>query len=96
MKHQSTQEIDLGSMEIVGQLGSLCPITCRSPNSCRSRLSSHVARKGLKGEVHLGTGSVFVGIDVSKAHLDIAVRPKGDEWRVSNSDTGIEEAREPD
>jgi len=41
----------------------------------------------------LGTEHVFIGIDVSKAHLDVAVRPKGDEWRVSNSDAGIEQMR---
>ena len=30
-----------------------------------------------------------VGIDVSKAYLDVCVRPSGDALRVSNSDTGI-------
>ena len=32
---------------------------------------------------------VFVGIDVSKAHLDIAVRPAGTLWRVDNTLEGI-------
>ena len=35
---------------------------------------------------------VFVGIDVSKARLDIAVCPRGDEWIEANNDTGIERA----
>ena len=30
-----------------------------------------------------------VGIDVSKAYLDVCVRPSGDTLRVSNTDTGI-------
>ncbi len=32
---------------------------------------------------------VFVGIDVSKARLDVAVRPTRDEWRSPNTDAGV-------
>jgi transposase len=35
------------------------------------------------------TPSRFVGIDVAKAHLDVAVRPTGEAWRVPNDDRGI-------
>ncbi len=35
--------------------------------------------------------AVFVGIDVSKAHLDVAVRPTEDEWRSQNTETGVNE-----
>jgi transposase len=31
----------------------------------------------------------FVGIDVAKAHLDIAVRPTGERWTVANDDVSI-------
>lgn len=31
----------------------------------------------------------FVGIDVSKQHLDVAVRPQGRAWRVPNDETGV-------
>jgi transposase len=31
----------------------------------------------------------FVGIDVAKAHLDIAVRPSGERWTGTNDDGGI-------
>jgi len=31
----------------------------------------------------------FVGIDVSKAHLDVYVRPLGDFFRVSHDDAGV-------
>jgi len=34
--------------------------------------------------------SHFVGIDVSKARLDIAVIPTGEQWSVSNDDMGID------
>ena len=31
----------------------------------------------------------FVGIDVSKAHLDVYVRPLGESFRVSHDDGGV-------
>ena len=31
----------------------------------------------------------FVGIDVSKAHLDVYVRPSGESFRVSHDDAGF-------
>jgi transposase len=37
--------------------------------------------------------TTFVGIDVSKARLDIAVRPSALRWQVSNDDAGIRELR---
>lgn len=33
--------------------------------------------------------AVFVGIDVAKATLDIAVRPSGERWQVSNDDAAL-------
>lgn len=35
------------------------------------------------------TSSHFVGIDVAKAWLDIAVRPGGAHWRVANADAEL-------
>lgn len=35
------------------------------------------------------TEPVFVGIDVSKAVLDVAVHPAGEQWRVANDPDGI-------
>lgn len=37
----------------------------------------------------MSASSRFVGIDVSKARLDVAVRPSGDAWSVSNDEAGI-------
>ena len=31
----------------------------------------------------------FIGIDVSKLHLDVAVRPSGQHWQVDNTEAGI-------
>ena len=33
----------------------------------------------------------YVGIDVSKAVLDVAVRPSGETWQVANDESGIDE-----
>ena len=38
--------------------------------------------------------AAFVGIDVAKAHLDVAVRPEGTHRRVPNTATGIAELQE--
>ena len=42
----------------------------------------------------MSSSAVFVGIDVAKAHLDIAVRPAGTHRRVLNTETGITELHE--
>ena len=34
-------------------------------------------------------GSIFVGIDVAKAQVDVAVRPADDRWEVAQDDTAI-------
>jgi len=37
---------------------------------------------------------LYVGIDVAKAHLDVAVGPGGQEWRVANQEEGVQEVVE--
>ena len=48
-------------------------------------------RATLIQEVQLEEETRFVGIDVSKAQLDIAVRPTGQRWVVTYNETGVEE-----
>ncbi len=66
----------------------------QSPNSCLGQSSPYRARTGrrshrryrqLEGEPR------YVGIDVSKAQVDVAVRPTGQRWVVSYDETGVEE-----
>ncbi|MDP6494531.1 MAG: IS110 family transposase [Dehalococcoidia bacterium] len=38
----------------------------------------------------MGDAKVYVGVDVSKSHLDVAVRPAGDTWRVNNDQADID------
>ena len=35
--------------------------------------------------------TVYIGIDVSKNHVDVAVRPTGQRWTISNDEPGIRE-----
>ena len=37
----------------------------------------------------MSENQVFVGIDVAKAQLDIALRPTGDRWTVPNEEASI-------
>ena len=37
----------------------------------------------------MSSPQTFVGIDVAKAHLDIALRPAGTRWTVATDDAGI-------
>src|SRR5438552_13209675 len=32
---------------------------------------------------------VFVGLDVAKATLDVALRPSGEQWQVPNDEAGV-------
>lgn len=60
-----------------------------SPYSCWGHPSPYSARLGeWKGNA-MTRDPVYVGIDVAKAHLDVAVRPDGDAWQVVNDATGI-------
>ncbi len=35
------------------------------------------------------TEATYIGVDVAKAHLDVAVRPEGPEWQSPNTEKGI-------
>lgn len=37
----------------------------------------------------MSSSQTFVGIDVAKAHLDMALRPTGTRWTVTNDDAGM-------
>lgn len=49
-----------------------------------------VSRKaGPEKETPMDSTSVFVGIDVSQAYVDIALRPSGEQWRAPHDEAGI-------
>ncbi len=43
----------------------------------------------MKGGKRLSVAKVYIGIDVAKEWLDVAVRPGGDAGRYSNDEAGI-------
>ena len=40
--------------------------------------------------------SIYVGVDVSKAQMDVAIRPSDDSWVVANDDSGLRQLVSPD
>ena len=60
-----------------------------SPNSCRGHRARIGTRTGFTKEEAMQTPLVFVGIDVSKVRLDVAVRPSGELSRVTSDANGI-------
>lgn len=62
---------------------------CTSPNSCVGRLSPHPQGRAPEEEDPMSTVPVFVGIDISKDRLDIALRPTGEREAVPNTEPDI-------
>ena len=82
-----TGRITLGTTDPAPKLGSSYH-TLRSPNSCvgrRARISQGRELENTYEEVHMS----FVGIDVSKLQLDIAVRPEDKRWATGNTEEDI-------
>lgn len=71
------------------------PTRSRARTVARAQ-SSYPARPGVRS-VRSKRGPMadaYVGVDVSKAWLDIAVRPSGEIWRVSNDEAGFAQLME--
>ena len=85
--------------EIVPQHGRLA-VPVPSPDSCQSRPGGELvfARKGrvrksgrMESRVSAEDQLVYVGIDVSKATLDVAIEPTQARWQVANDQAGIQQ-----
>jgi transposase len=84
--------------EIVPQLGRLAP-SVPSPDSCRSHpggelvsaRSGRVRKFGRTESLVSAAQPTHVGIDVSKATLDVAIAPTRTRWQVANDETGIQQ-----
>jgi len=82
-----TDRLPLGTIDPAKERGS-SHHSLTSPNSCeghRSRISQGRDLESKYEEVQMS----FVGIDVSKLQLDIAVRPDNKKWSVINSEADI-------
>ena len=75
------------SSEAVGELGHHVH-PCISPNSCQGHQSPHPQGRATE-EDPVNAVPIFVGIDVCKDQLDVALRPSGESWSVPNEDPDI-------
>src|SRR5215207_8590302 len=48
-----------------------------------------VGNTPLEERAAMASTPVWIGIDVAKAHLDIAVRPSGEQWRCAYDDAAL-------
>src|SRR5262245_43277793 len=71
-----------GSRKTVLELGAPPTVPSSNPNS---RLGGHSPHSQGRVMEH----PCFIGIDVSKAHLDVYIRPLGESFRVSHDDAGF-------
>src|SRR5262249_28160463 len=71
-----------GSRKTVLELGAPPTVPSSNPNSRLGRQSPHSQGRVMEHPC-------FVGIDVSKAHLDVSVRPLGESFRVSHDEAGF-------
>ena len=69
------RSIRLRSDETVPEPGRHVPLPHRSPNRCQGHRARINTRSGSTKEAARQTPLVFVGIDVSKVRMDVAVRP---------------------
>src|SRR3989475_10562892 len=60
-----------------------------SSDVCSSDLRIRQDRVTTGGSPRMNQAKVFVGIDVAKARLDVALHPSGETWTVPNSEAGI-------
>ncbi|MFZ5892636.1 MAG: IS110 family transposase [Myxococcota bacterium] len=82
----------LRATEPVWERGSLHSRRRKSPDTCESQneLASQ-GREKPSSFTEIPTPMINVGIDVSKARLEVAVRPSGECFSVSNDDEGLEQ-----
>ena len=77
-----------GSYETVGELGSPRR-SFNKPEQLRGPRRARILQGRANKEEAVSKASVYVGIDVSKAQLDVAVRPSGEAWSVPHDLGGI-------
>jgi len=77
-----------GLHKTVGERGSSHHILTE-PEQLHEPYSSYCARMGREGRWHMSNEGMYVGIDVSKAQLDVSVRPTQDQWSCPNGNASI-------
>src|SRR5258707_4451028 len=96
-RHRARQTRSPLIHEIVPQLGRLASAV-PSPDSCQSHdggelasaRSGRVQKFGRTVSLVSGEDETYVGIDVSKATVDVAIEPTQVQWQVANEERGIQ------
>src|SRR5207302_1035216 len=78
-----------GSTKTVREHGSSRPSTQTRTVAWATRARIRQDRVITGGSPRMNQAEVFVGIDVAKARLDVALHPSGATWTVPNSEAGI-------
>src|SRR5438552_14952004 len=68
--------------------GAAVPTSSRAQPEQSPALRGRITRTGIARSL-MTELTLFVGIDVSKAHLDVALRPSGTDFRVANDPVGL-------
>src|SRR3989442_11059043 len=78
-----------GSTKTVREHGSSRPSTQTRTVAWATRARIRQDRVTIGGSPRMNQADVFVGIDVAKSRLDVALHPSGATWTVPNSEAGI-------
>src|SRR6267143_1746268 len=72
-----------------GSMGRRARSILHSPNSCLGPREPASCKAGHRGDPMTLPTASFVGIDVSKQQLDVAVRPRDETWTVAHDEAGL-------
>src|SRR5437899_11342954 len=78
-----------GSTKAVREPGSSRPSSQTRTVAWAERARILQDRVNHGGTLPMSQSDVFVGIDVAKAQLDVAIRPTGDTWTAPNDEAGL-------
>src|SRR2546425_747215 len=78
-----------GSTKAVREPGSSRPSSQTRTVAWAERARIVQDRVNQGGPLPMSQSDVFVGIDVAKAQLDVALRPTGDTWTAPNDEAGL-------
>src|SRR5438552_2720962 len=85
----ATDRLTQGRARPQGSMGRRVRDLLHSPNSCLGHPEPASCKAGQRGDAMRASAAFFVGIDVSKQQLDIAVRPSGESWTVAHEEAGL-------
>ncbi len=86
------RSIDLGSNKTVGQRGRHTRISNKARTVVRVNQARMMQGRAKREKKPMTEEAVYVGVDVAKSALDVAVTDSGETWQFVNDDEGISQA----